>query len=609
MVRRAARFLEEGAEANRILILTFTRTSADDLKRKITQLETTEASNIDAGTVHSLALRILQEERALAATGRVARPLMEFEERCMLLDMPGNMIDKRERLAAFCTAWARLDHESPSGWPTDPADRQFHHDLEDWLRFHRAMLLDELVPLALAYLRQEPTSAYRARYSHVLVDEYQDLNRAEQVLIDVLAGNTAEFTAIGDDDQSIYTTFRNAHPEGIVNFPYRHEGTDARTLTRSLRCPPNIVAMANAFLTHPDTDRLTDRLIDADESRGNAEVTIIRWATLDREVAGLARFIRWYCDSKGCSPGDVIVLSPRRQIGYRIRDALRAGGTDATSFFHEEALESDEAKLKFTLLRLFTDTEDRVGLRYWLGSPTPRPAAYRRLHEHCEQSGDSPWVAMSAVLSGGLTFTDSAVLRERFESLTAQMDGLTGLLGHEFVEAWLGAPGNDPNGKLTDIRGMAVRICDAEPMVTPTELRSKLIDEIVQPEIPTELDCVRVMSLHKSKGLTAKLTVITGFAAGMIPFVKNNLTPSEQHRSMQEQRRLFFVAITRPTDTLVLSSAAQVRTGEALQMGLALPGTRYWRRTAPSPFATQLGEDAPEEALGGDAWLTDIGVP
>jgi hypothetical protein len=216
---------------------------------------------------------------------------------------------------------------------------------------------------------------------------------------------------------------------------------------------------------------------------------------------------------------------------------------------------------------------------------------------------------MNKVLNEKLNFTDAGVLRDRFEALTGQMNGLIGLLGHEFVEAWLGPPADDPDGRLADLRSMAVRACDVAPPLTPTELRSRLVDEITQPEIPTEIDCVRVMSLHKSKGLTAKLTIITGFAAGMIPFVKENMTPAEQHRSMQEQRRLFFVGITRLTDTLVLSSAATMRTGEAAQMGLSLPGTAFWRRTAPSPFATQLGEGAPQEAIDGDGWLTNLGVP
>jgi superfamily I DNA/RNA helicase len=145
--------------------------------------------------------------------------------------------------------------------------------------------------------------------------------------------------------------------------------------------------------------------------------------------------------------------------------------------------------------------------------------------------------------------------------------------------------------------------------ITPVGIRDGLLEQITQPEIPVDLDCVRVMSLHKSKGLTGKLVIILGFAEGMIPFVSPGLTPAEETRRMQEQRRLFFVALTRATNYLVLSSAKLLRAGEAAQMGLNLPSHGlHWRRTSPSQFATQLGPSCPTAAIDGDEWLGQLGI-
>jgi superfamily I DNA/RNA helicase len=100
-----------------------------------------------------------------------------------------------------------LQSDAP-GWPQNPKDREFHTALINWLRFHRALLIGELVPEALRYLRNNPGCDARSAFDHVIVDEYQDLNRAEQDLIQLLSGNRA-IAIVGDVDQSIYR-FRHA---------------------------------------------------------------------------------------------------------------------------------------------------------------------------------------------------------------------------------------------------------------------------------------------------------------------------------------------------------------------------------------------------------------
>ena len=130
--------------------------------------------------------------------------------------------ERRDRLQAFAAAWAREQDQEP-GWAEDETDRRFQAVLDEWLRFHEAMLIGELVPVALRYLRDNPNCPERRQFDHVLVDEYQDLNRAEQSLIDLLSEN-GKLTVIGDEDQSIYESFRYAHPEGISRFHETHEG-------------------------------------------------------------------------------------------------------------------------------------------------------------------------------------------------------------------------------------------------------------------------------------------------------------------------------------------------------------------------------------------------
>ena len=209
----------------------------------------------------------------------------EFEKRFLLEDLKeggfGNIYRRRERLKAFEAAWARLQSDEP-GWPHNPVDQQFDELLRDWLVFHEAMLIGELVPHALRYLRNNPVSPERSDFSHILVDEYQDLNASEQELIQCLAQD-AYLTICGDEDQSIYS-FKYAHPAGIADFPRRHPETTDETLELCRRCPPNIVDMANHLISK-NWGR-TVRQLKPNSKNEDGEVLIYQWENMEQEAQG-----------------------------------------------------------------------------------------------------------------------------------------------------------------------------------------------------------------------------------------------------------------------------------------------------------------------------------
>jgi DNA helicase II / ATP-dependent DNA helicase PcrA len=256
MKRRIARLLEaENVPPNRILAVTFTRTAAADLKHELHDMNIPGCQSIRAGTLHAFCFHLLRKNEVFEFLERVPRGLISFDKskiyrfeiEPLIQDISAlaHFGTKREitrRIRAFEADWARLQHEQP-GWPVNPIDQAFHLHLTNWLRFHRGMLIGELVPAALHYLRNNPASPALATYDHVIVDEYQDLNRAEQELLDVLARNKC-LSIVGDIDQSIYQ-FRYAHPEGIVDFNNRHENVADYELHECRRCREAIVTVAD----------------------------------------------------------------------------------------------------------------------------------------------------------------------------------------------------------------------------------------------------------------------------------------------------------------------------------------------------------------------------
>src|SRR5271155_4329867 len=174
IMRRVARLLEENVQPERVLAISFTRTAAHDLVDKLAQLGTPGADQVAAKTLHSLSFGLLSRSEVFQMLGRVARPLLAYEQDTMVSDLAPDFGGKRQvnkLIEAFEAAWARLQHHVP-GWPSDPTEQAFDHSLKSWLRFHNAMLVGEVVPLALDFILQNPGHPEIPIYEHVLVDEY-----------------------------------------------------------------------------------------------------------------------------------------------------------------------------------------------------------------------------------------------------------------------------------------------------------------------------------------------------------------------------------------------------------------------------------------------------
>ncbi len=595
LMRRAVRLLQSGATANRMLVCTFTRTAAKDLEEELVRLKVDGVNAVRAGTLHAFCFGLLKREEVLEATGRVPRPLLDFEERFLIKDLDddrfGGVRDRRRRLRAFNGAWSRLQSETP-GWPNDPVDQVFHSELIGWLRFHEAMLVGELIPESLRYLRENPASPHRGVFEHVLVDEYQDLNRAEQVLLDLLA-EAGNLIVIGDEDQSVYS-FKFAYPEGIATFDRSHPGTHDEELKDCRRCPRRVVEMANTLIAN-NSDRTQRSLMPLSENP-DGEVLVLQWRTTEAEAQGIAEIIQRKIHNGEVEPGKVLVLAPRRQLGYAVRDALNTLRVYAHSFFHEQALDKDDAQEAFTLLILLANREDRVALRCWcgFGSTTLRRGPWGRLRAHCEESGEIPRTALEHLASGDLSLPHTRPLVERFCELQGRLEELGPIRGQALVDAvfpeekdWAGP-----------VRSLASAIegddFDAQ------ELREILRIRITQPELPTDVDYVRVMSLHKSKGLTADLVAVVGCIEGLIPTAVNGAL-DDQTASLEEQRRLFYVAVTRTRQVLILSSVTQLPRNLAYSMGAKIQGGNpAYTRTITSRFLSELGPARPAAIRGSD---------
>ena len=604
MKRRVARLLESGVNASAILPVTLTRVAAEDLHRELVGMSVAGCDELEGRTLHSLAFKVLMSAHALAATGRTARPLNEFEMKPLRADLAekhGGSRNVKKRIKAFEAAWARLQTDEP-GYVQTAADAALEGDLIEWLKFHRSMLIGEVIPLVYHYLKNNPAASIFTEFSHILVDEFQDLNKADQGVLHLIAAN-AEMCIVGDDDQSVYS-FRHAHPEGIRQWLAINAGATDLELAECRRCPTRVVEMANALIAH-NQDRPVPRVLNPRPQNGPGEVDIIQYATLDHEVQGVVGIVEGLI-AAGTPPADILVLAQRGVIGTPIYEALVARRVPTRSYYAELELDAEDAQMRFALLKLYVDREDRVALRWLLGlgSEDWRTKAYRRLRAHCENAVVSPWQTLEQLTAGTIAIPHTNPLVAQFKQISAELVRLEKLAGLAEVIADL-LP--DSNDSVRDLRALAEQTLEAVG-----EDRDKFLTElsisIAKPEVPLEVSELRIMSLHKSKGLSSPVTIISGCVQGLLPRLPDaNLSTAEQRAQMEEQRRLFYVGITRvkavPEEgkpgKLVLTSSRQMLVADAMKAGIQPAGRRYGDALLiASPFISELGPTAPRPRRG-----------
>jgi superfamily I DNA/RNA helicase len=289
--RRIARMIEEGLDPEKILAITFTRTAAKDLKDDISNLTVAGSERVTAQTLHSHALSILMKEQVIEHTGRKPRMILDHEIMPALRDLNnpnfGDINNKKKLKDAYLAAWATLQTDDP-GFTQEDNQVLFQGQLIEWMTNHQGMLVGEVISVAIDYLKNNPASDAIGAFDVILVDEYQDLNKAEQEFIRLIRGN-ASLVIVGDDDQSIYG-FKFAHPEGIRTVPEVHGECKDINFEECRRCPTNVTTMASALI-EKNPNRTLGPLTPY-EQNPEGSIQIIQWADSNRDIVGITEVIK-----------------------------------------------------------------------------------------------------------------------------------------------------------------------------------------------------------------------------------------------------------------------------------------------------------------------------
>src|SRR6476469_2564930 len=584
LTRRLARLIyHHGVDPSRILAVTFTNKAAGEMKERIARLLGRAPSGMWVGTFHAIGARMLRAAPHLVGrtpsftiydqddTGSVVKRIMERHKLNTKQFTPrgvqGAISDSKNSLVKP-DEYANLAMD-----PFSRAAATVYRDLGEDLRVANAVDFDDLLVLPVRMLAENPgeLEKYRRRFQYILVDEYQDTNRAQYQFVKLLAGGHGNLCVVGDDDQSIYG-WRGADIRNILDFNKDFPEAHTVRLEENYRSTPEVLDLANVVIS---------------ANRGHMGKTL-RPTRASGERVTAVRCL----DERDEADFVVEEMVTRRaqSSGMTLRDFAVVYRTNAQSRALEEALRKRAVAYRLVGSVRFYDRReirDLMGYLKLIANPADDEAFRRAVAVPKRGLGDTTIEALSvAARSAGIPMLAAAVRADllaairpaargalaEFAALIAKFresarEAAVDELLKEVVDGirydeYLRAEGPESADRLDNVRelitGAAEQVADEEGEVGLTPLdhflqKAMLVAEL--DKLGPDADAVTLMTMHNAKGLEFPVVFITGLEDGLFPLAKAYDDPP----MLEEERRLFYVGITRAERKLFLTHAEERR--------------------------------------------------
>ncbi|MEY2480369.1 MAG: ATP-dependent helicase UvrD/PcrA [Verrucomicrobiota bacterium] len=574
---RVAYLLENGIDPRNILLLTFTNKAARQMLDRVANLLPVDASGLWGGTFHSIGNRMLRRHgSALGYSSGFT--IMDREDQKDLINtvVTSAGIDPKEirfpkgdvlaEIFSFTVNTERpleqlLAEKFPYFLPLLEQISDVHSRYEKKKKTINSMDFDDLLEKTLSMLRQHEHIAafYRRQFQFILVDEYQDTNKIQADLIDTLACDHRNVMVVGDDAQSIYS-WRGANFQNILEFPKRYPDAQVFKIEMNYRSVPEILAVANAAIaanekqfrkqlapTRP-SNAVKPAVVALNDGSEQAQFVAQRILELRDENVDLNDIAVLYRAHYHAI--ELQLELSRRGIPYQITSGVR---------FFEQAHIKDVA----AFIRFVANPRDEVAFKRMV----------KLLPGVGNRSADNLWRTWENSLNERGEITSWS---ERLASMnvTARTKKSWQQLAHTLDEI---APGGQPNPPSEMITSIVEAIYDdyAKANFTNYELRREDLNQLAAfarqfkdvheflsqlalisnvdaeaaPNQTADSEAVNLSSVHQAKGLEYHTVFVIWLSDGMFPSTRS----LETRDAIEEERRLFYVAITRARDELYLT--------------------------------------------------------
>ena len=594
LVHRIAWLMQvEGVSAFGIMAVTFTNKAAREMRTRIEELLERPLGGMWVGTFHGLAHRLLRTHWREA----------NLPENFHILDSD----DQLRLIKRLCKALGINDEK----WPPRQIQWYINGQKDEGLRagsiehfgdeYTRVMLTvysayedacqrGGMVDFAEILLRAHELwlnnpallEHYQRRFSHILVDEFQDTNAVQYAWLRILAGNGSHLMVVGDDDQSIYG-WRGARIENIQQFSKDFAGSDTIRLEQNYRSTATILKAANCLIAN-NQGRLGKELW-TDGKEGEAISLYEAFNEQDEARFIVDRLQDWL--NTGHRLSDAAILYRSNAQSREMEEALLRVAMPYRIYGGQRFYDRLEIRNALAYLRLVTNRQDDTAMERVINVPT-RGIGTRTLdslRELARQDGSSMWQACVRSVEHKLLPARAAAAVQAFMRLIDEMDENTrllelgekvdhvikhsGLIGHHEKEG-----GDKAQARLENLdelvsatrsfaeewRELDVDLDDGSPdMDAATDVLSAFLDQAAldagEAQASESDDAVQLMTLHSAKGLEFPLVFLAGMEEGLFPHKMS----MENLNGIEEERRLCYVGITRAMQKLYLTSAESRR--------------------------------------------------
>ncbi|NOZ67830.1 MAG: UvrD-helicase domain-containing protein [Deferribacteres bacterium] len=613
---RAAYLIHTGVPAGSVLAVTFTNKAAREMRDRVRSMLKGSKGTPVVSTFHSLCLRILR--RDIEPLGyRKDFTIYDTSDQIALIRNIMSDIKFHDRSFRAESILERISmtknrFSAPRAViPDDPAEEAFpliYPRYGEALKSMNALDFDDLLLLTLKLFREHPAvcEKYREKFRYIMVDEYQDTNRIQYEFLRLLAGERGNICVVGDDDQSIYG-WRGADIGNILGFEQDFPGTVTVRLEQNYRSLGHILEAANGVIRN--NMRRMEKSLWTERGMG-PKVNIYRALDTEEEAEWVAERIAMICAVRNIRPEDIAVIYRANTFSRPFEEALRrqripysvVGGT---SYFDRKEVRDITA-----WLRIISNPSDDMSLLRAAGAPRSGlgPSALRILSEFARlnsvslldafgSAGGIDGLSRRAAASAEAVFGIVSRYRDMFRKGGKMGDTLSALLKDIRYREYLDRIYKTPEAaqrRMENLDELIASIDHYESVERSPSLQGFLetmaLTDLIEEREEKSGRGVTLVSFHSSKGLEFPVVFIAGVEEEIIPHRKSLDSVS----SVEEERRLFYVGITRAMKELFITY-----TEHRLRYGKRVPSVASrFLEEIPGEVSTRLDrfeELAPEE--------------
>ena len=563
-----------GLPPENILAVTFTNKAADEMRQRVQELLDMDITSMSVGTFHSISARILRREIHMLGYNNDFVIYDQSDSRSLVRGVIRDMqLDEKtfvpKAIQAHISKYKNqmIEPEYLSKTVTGYFDEKLsevYSVYQDSLQDNNALDFDDLLlkPLKLFSEHPKRLEYYQQKYRYVLVDEYQDTNRPQFELVHLLSKEHRDVCVVGDDDQSIYS-WRGADINNILNFSDSFGKSSIIKLEQNYRSTQNILDCAWEVVSR-NTSR-SEKKLWTDNSKGDL-LSILECKDERGESWNILKMIREETVQNGRGFDELVILYRTNAQSRALEDVLRREGIPYQIIGGVKFYERKEIKDVIAYLRLIVNPSDGISFDRIVNFPARGigKTTLEKIHELAKKEGSSYISTLSKIdtLSIGKkqkkALLEFSQLISKYQKAYKKQDAVfiatDILLDLDLKKYYENQNTQEARERWANIEELLNSIIDFQDH----RAGSSLSDFLEEVSLLTDIDrwnesdkAITLMTIHSAKGLEFPVVMVVGLEEGLFPLGASSFEIEE----LEEERRLFYVALTRAEEKVYLSYA------------------------------------------------------